>query len=115
MAGVAISTATAGVLHFGSRGGLRLGWKHGRSFAGAVGAVSVEVDVVRDVGVAVLSRELAGVEFEVGGSEPDRVAAPPAHQIVAVSRGRAEAVERFAVFGALASVMFCAVRDCRMR
>ena len=77
-----MSTARmAGRTDLGKRGRLRFGRVTIALFAGAVGTGSVEVDVVRDVDVAVLSREVAGVEFEFGGSEPDRVAAPPAQQI----------------------------------
>jgi hypothetical protein len=57
--------------------------------------------VVGDVAVAVLCCEFAGVEFEIGGSEPDRLAAATAKQIVAVSRARAESIKGLTAFSTL--------------
>ena len=59
------------------------GWRDGGS---ALGADAVQIDVVSDVGVVVFADEPAGVLFDLGGGKSHRFAAPPAQQIVTMTR-----------------------------
>lgn len=66
-----------------------------------IGAGAVEVDLVGDLGEAVLLGELTGEAFDVVDGEPDGEPALPAQQVVSMLGRGAQPIQHLAVLGAL--------------